>query len=526
LLGLFQQSLDPKTGWKIYNSAYCRIVSKGHTDTIFSFSAINCKPDSFFTTKTFARDPRNTVFLNCPKNSWYVDGIPPLGHNIPTTAEGLEILLKEIGIGYGRRIFWGGSMGGYGAVAMGALMHADYVIATGAELELLVAGGNSDLILRKIQGRSHIHAPNLPHWVANSKGRYFLYCGDFAYHDVISLQQVAHLPQVEYKTLEDFGHPLPAYIERTYGLIHFIDYHLQKHGSFPFRKGETGILWEYPSWWSLLHAAAAKRDESASSYLLHGVVDPSLPDKLRAHMAHALSLRAAASGDLDSSLEYAELGLQLAGPHSGFHRYRLACAMRDHAPGSDDWMETALLIHNLHDPDRWEFGDQLLRMLYHGFLDHRGEGQAEEFLRNQMVRSAKHSKRIDFLNSLRSIPILHKVWHASITQASLELGITCRLDKKELSTGTKLLVSGVFVSRDESHQIVVFGLDEDEGTICSQSSQLGSPGAATMLPDVPWAVHSRFRIEVQPSHSSRLRIRARAAVGLEWDFIDLVSHDQ
>jgi len=265
-LSQFTETRPAGSDARVFDSPWCRIVATGHPETIVSFSAILCPPGKFFTSKIFAGIPQNVVFLNCPGNSWYLDGIPGLGGSVREAAEGLQTVLQQTGIGGTHKTFWGGSMGGFGAVVYGALCNAEIIVATGAELELLVAGGNTELILKQRQGRTCYPEIDLEQWVSASKGRYFLYAGEFAPHDLVSAKRVMDCPNVSVTTLRDFGHPLPGYIEDVYGLKQFLAAHRSGSAPFRFTKGEKGILTDHADWWRDLHAAATGTggDESGS----------------------------------------------------------------------------------------------------------------------------------------------------------------------------------------------------------------------------------------------------------------------
>lgn len=115
----------------------------GASDVCIVASAAKTRPGSFMLGNVLADIPVNRIFVNCPNNQWYLDGIPGLGNDLSSSAAALRHIADDLRGEGGKILVLGSSMGGYGAVAMGALMQADIVFATGVEFILNLAGGLS-----------------------------------------------------------------------------------------------------------------------------------------------------------------------------------------------------------------------------------------------------------------------------------------------------------------------------------------------------------------------------------------------
>lgn len=523
LIRNFLDHVEPDTGHRLIESTHCKIIARDLPDTIVAFSAINCPPGKFFASKALAKARANLVFLNCTSNSWYLDGIPLLGSNLEESAENLAVLMESVGLGGGRRIFWGGSMGGYGAVAMGSLMNADLVVATGAELDLFIEGGNSQLILKHIQGRHDLAKPDIRSWIDSSTAEYFLYCGEFAYHDLASLCLINSCNRAVYRTMRDFGHPLPSYIQNVYGLLPFINHHVEHNRPFDFKNGELGILWMHPDWWSDLHAVANNLPGASASRLISGLGDSSLPAELRAHMAHSLSRMASLRGDPEKSLSFARNALELADECSNFHLFQLACALRDSGKPVGEWLPVASRIRHAEDPDRLEFGDKLIRMMFDGISESKGMGQAGKFLSHLMRKSANHGKRQAFLESLLSRTGDKRVWLAEFTGKSAVYSSRSRIDHAEIPCGKSLLLSGYMFATGAGKRIVSVMVDPADAEIQACALALPSPGVAKLHPGVEWSENCRFRMQIVPKNNGKspIILRARTADGEEFDWLSL-----
>ncbi len=399
-LSHFTETTDDLNGAREFASPYCKIVVRDHPETILSFSAINCPSEKFFTSRIFAEIPQNIVFLNCPRNSWYLDGIPGLGDSLPAAAHGLREILGLLDLGHTKKIAWGGSMGGYGAVAFGALLDVETIVATGAELALMVAGGNSELILGTIQGRTNLPEIPIVDWVSNSRGHYFLYSGEFSYHDLVSAQKIANLPQVSITTLRDFGHSLQGYIESVHGLHKFLIAHTAESMTSLFDQEEIGVLTKYQDWWIDLHAVSMNLPEAATQRIragLEGIIR--LPPEVAGHCGYALSKGASLRDEHSVAVDFARKSIDLAGP-SRFLTHRLAMAQRAAGVPLENWMKLASNIQNLESPKRFEFGDQTIEAIIRDHLCAGNTTGAGRFISLQKRLSRKHPSRLALLDRL------------------------------------------------------------------------------------------------------------------------------
>jgi hypothetical protein len=502
-------------------SPFCKIVVRNHPETLLSFSAINCPPGKFFTSRIFATVPQNVVFLNCPKNSWYLDGIPGLGDSLPAAAESLRRLLEHLGLGGTRKICWGGSMGGYGAVTFGALLDAETIVATGAELALMVAGGNTELILGRIQGRTDLPELPIADWISGSRGRFFLYSGEFAYHDLVSALKIAPLPQVRITTLRDFGHPLPGYIEDVHGLHPFLMAHAVETPPVLFDREETGILNDHQDWWADLHAVSMNLPEAAADRISAGLdrMTP-LPAEVAGHCGYALSKGASLRGDHTAAVDFARRAIGIAGP-GRFLTHRLAMALRAAGAPLETWMKSAVSIQNLESPNRFEFGDQVIETIVRDHLAAGNPTGAARFISRQKPLSRQQPARLALLGRLLTEAVGPNEWQVAFHPRG-EAAFSRRvLDHPQaVALNQRVTLTGAVLAESPQDQLAEVLLPKSAGKIVRFHLLHESPGLAKLRPDLPHAANVRFKIELRlrddPPESITLGGKTVAGKSIDW----------
>lgn len=85
----------------------------------------------------------NCLFLNSPMTHWYRTGIIGIDNGLSGVAEKILDIQRKLGIK--ETIFFGVSMGAYGAILLGSLTKADHVIAFSVEPLLGVPGGRTEV---------------------------------------------------------------------------------------------------------------------------------------------------------------------------------------------------------------------------------------------------------------------------------------------------------------------------------------------------------------------------------------------
>jgi hypothetical protein len=205
------------------------------------FSAANTPEGKFLWSKRLAKAPYKQIYLNCPGNQWYLQGIPGLGVTPAELVVSLKRLIKEHFPKADKIYSAGGSMGGYGALLIGCQLGAESILAFGAELKLGMPGSNS-----------FNHAPDdggqLLCELRRTSSRIRLVYGETFFPDLILLVDTLEdlsSSRIEITTLEDRPHSIPPYVDKKYGLPRIIDT-LFEGGLFPFDPSEVGRILEYP----------------------------------------------------------------------------------------------------------------------------------------------------------------------------------------------------------------------------------------------------------------------------------------
>jgi len=201
------------------HSDYCAILRGTGDHITVVFSALNTKKGSYLGVKTFSSEKGHTIFLNCPHNEWYLNGIPGLGHDWREASVALHRLCVEIAGSEYSATYYGGSMGGYGALLYGSSNNAKLIVATGVEFELGLPLGNAV---------HHITPPaynpiydqinqSISKCIVMFGGMSIsdLYCAKMALHNTISRK-------IEVYIVEGAGHSIPGLIEERFGLLKLI----------------------------------------------------------------------------------------------------------------------------------------------------------------------------------------------------------------------------------------------------------------------------------------------------------------
>lgn len=476
----------------VCDDAYCRIEIRNSNRTIIAFSAINCPPGKFHGSRALHKADCNVVFLNCPRNSWYMDGIPGLGKTIDDTVEALRKKLDAFGLSDTRIVSWGGSMGGYGAVVFGSLLNVESIVATGAEIELLIPGGNSELVLKTLQKRVDIERPDMDSILAQSAAKISLYAGEFFYPDLVSALRAADRPNTQITTLRDFGHPLPGYLNDTYGLEEFILHHFDSNEPFPFQHDEVGCMAACKEHWRMLHQVSLGGHQRDVEYITE-LAQTASNAELRMHCHHALSMGASARGNHKLAAYEAEQSVR-AWPQSCFAAYRYSLALKNAGKQAREWLEVAMRIPYIHQPDRFSDSERLLKSMVAGF-----------------AVAGWNDRGIDFFQQLRHLPettaATEKSLAASIQALSGQDAWHVNFDPKTRAELHGFLLDRDFVLTRNGHVqisgVMIFPLDDEPAsfrgkglTIEAMETGLASPGYRKKLSHHPRAGQSRFRMKV------------------------------
>lgn len=294
-------------------SEYFLIQEKpGARDVCISISAAHVKPGSFMLRNVLQDLECHQVFLNCPNNRWYFDGVPGLGQDYAETAQALASIISKLKSKEGRVIVVGGSMGGYAAIILGAWCGANYVFASGVELKLKLAGGISRDLLN-----GPFVAPDLYSIMENSKTKFILAAGENNPTDMYCLSLAAKMrcANIELISLKLLGHSLPPYLQATYGYKKIITDVLTT-GTVDILEG-TGDLFNFPEICELLQTLNEIR--AGDTRLTDGVVsklqriskETANPDA-RAHAYNGLSQCFHVLGMKDKSVAMAKAATRCA----------------------------------------------------------------------------------------------------------------------------------------------------------------------------------------------------------------------
>lgn len=97
--------------------SFVKIQNRNADRTLVVFSSIHTIPGRFRFERQLADVNANVIFLNCPNNSWYLQGVPGLGDTMSSARKALKQIINEQFPG--TRLFsLGSSMGASGLIAL------------------------------------------------------------------------------------------------------------------------------------------------------------------------------------------------------------------------------------------------------------------------------------------------------------------------------------------------------------------------------------------------------------------------
>ncbi len=121
---------------------YLRIEVAGpNRPLVVAFADSGQKPGTWTHCRRVQQLDCGKIFLNAPADSWYLDGIPGLGSSLPDAATALRRIVEEFEPSW--IVTVGASMGGYAAIAFGALIGAHRIVAFSPETLLKLPGSRS-----------------------------------------------------------------------------------------------------------------------------------------------------------------------------------------------------------------------------------------------------------------------------------------------------------------------------------------------------------------------------------------------
>jgi len=286
---------------------------EGAADVVVSFSALNTRPGSFMLRHLLASFPAQRVYLNCPGNQWYLDGVPGLGDSPEATADSLSALIDSLRGPGGRVLFFGGSMGGYGAVEYGSRCGADLVLATGVETILNIPTGAS---APHLKGRM----PQTPlvDLLAASQVKTILIYGEESASDMMCAIAAAQALKAgsELVTVPHRDHKIPPWLEQKYGFFPLFS-GLLRGESLPLAPADRGDLADNPDLVRAIFVASLRTNGLAADgsdpapLLSAALADASLSPGQRSAAAVALVRLWLHEGRPWRAFEAAEAGLAL-----------------------------------------------------------------------------------------------------------------------------------------------------------------------------------------------------------------------
>lgn len=200
------------------SEAFWKFQKGENKKLIVAFSAATVPAGKFSFTNAFKKSNSNVLYLNCPENTWYLANIGNKRAEDYYT-EIIDHISKENEIE--EKIFFGGSMGAYGAFYYGCLHDADMIISTGIETELFHKNSNSERYFKKNIDRL---IPDLNQKVIHSsfKKAYLIY-GERCINDLFQSSLISDDCRIKKIPLKNHTHSIPPVLDHEFNLINSLD---------------------------------------------------------------------------------------------------------------------------------------------------------------------------------------------------------------------------------------------------------------------------------------------------------------
>jgi hypothetical protein len=114
---------------------YYKIQDKNSEKTIIVFSSIHTLPGKFRFERQLSNLDINVIYLNCPNNSWYLQGVPGLGESLSDTRDAIRTLISSR-FPSSKIYALGSSMGASGLIGITAGLDIERSFAFCPEIDL------------------------------------------------------------------------------------------------------------------------------------------------------------------------------------------------------------------------------------------------------------------------------------------------------------------------------------------------------------------------------------------------------
>lgn len=249
--------------------------------------------------------------------------------------------------------------------------------------------------------------------------------------------------------------------------------------------------------WRTLHQVSLGRQHEAEDLLEFAQVCQNA--ELRMHCHHALSMGASAAGNHKLALHEAEQAVN-AWPESCFASYRYVQALKNAGHQSNEWLEAAMSIPHIHQPDRFSDSERLLKSMVAGFAEAGWRDRGVDYFQHliNLPETTPASRRLlaAYMQELSG----QDAWHVAFDTEARAVLRGFLLDRTMvLVRHGHVVVSGVMVYPVDAGPDTYRG---DGITIEMIETSLASPGYGRKFSGHPLAGKSRFRMKLRLENRS------------------------
>jgi hypothetical protein len=193
------------------------ICNQPSSRMVVTFASINFPSGKYSTYSTFDGISASRLIINDSCAQWYKNGVEGLGGNIKDVSANLDLIMRKLSIA--ESIFYGMSMGAYGAILFGHMLSVSRIIAI-----------NPEVVLFLPQSRSLEHVVDGVHPYPDLKNDLQEYAGDlhllFSRTDPIdkqSFQLVKQTTAINKSYLVTANHNMSEFMQHYLWLVSLIE---------------------------------------------------------------------------------------------------------------------------------------------------------------------------------------------------------------------------------------------------------------------------------------------------------------
>ncbi|MFO1152308.1 MAG: tetratricopeptide repeat protein [Rhodospirillales bacterium] len=282
-------------------SEYVKIIDRTIDTLVVVFSHINTPAGQFSHFQTLTRLPYSFLFVNCPNNSYYLGGIPGVGKEVRDVCSLLQQMIS--GFNAKRTVFFGNSMGAFGALLFGLMLDADVIIALAPEVVPGLKGTSGPSVVGDRALFDSYYARNVLDLPQANKTRVKAFFGEKALGDMLAGLAMGERFPRSCVSLKNCFHSVAPFIHSVHGLDLFLKDMIEGGRSPRLLDSHGGDLFRFPALITGLYRGVVNGDSTQLTGLLAALPAGS-SNETRSYAHTAFAKHLIGSGRVDDAAHH------------------------------------------------------------------------------------------------------------------------------------------------------------------------------------------------------------------------------